>query len=506
MSNDTNSNSEKCKTGVPGLDEILCGGLPRNHVYLLQGKPGTGKTTLAIGFLLEGARNGEKGLYITFSETRSELETVAKSHGWDLSQIEILEVSPLRLNSGATNQNTLFHPSEVELSKTVNLLLKRIEEIDAKRIVFDSISELRLLAETSLRYRRQMLHLKDFFTGRGSTVLCLDDLTAEAGDLHVQSIVHGVFLLEKFRAGYGVERRQFHIVKLRGVPFRGGTHDYQIEHGGIRTFPRLVASEFTNGFKRRIFSSGSKEMDLLLGGGLDSGTSNLIIGPAGTGKSTICLKFAVSAAERGEKVSIYNFEESIPNLVQRATALGLDLERYINSGNIMVRKIDPAELTPGQFSSLLREAATTEKSDMVIIDSLNGYIHAMPEQQFLILQLHELLAYLGSRGIVTLMVLAQAGLMGQMQTPIDLTYLADSVIVTRYFEAFGSVKKAISVIKKRTGAHEETLRELQIGKGGFAVGNVLTDFSGIFTGVPVFSGDLSAILKPSQPDKSKTNL
>ena len=492
---------EKCTTGVPGLDEILCGGLPRNQLYLLQGKPGTGKTTLAIKFLLEGAKLGEKSLYITFSETKAELEMVAQSHGWDLSKIEILEVSAVKFNAGATNQNTLFHPSEIELSKTVSLLLKNIEEINASRIVFDSISELRLLAETSLRYRRQMLHLKEFFIGRGSTVLCLDDMTSDAGgDLHVQSIVHGVFLLEKFRAGYGVERRQFHIVKLRGVPFRGGTHDYQIERGGIRTFPRLVSSDYEPKFERKTFSSGSEGMDLLMGGGLDSGTSNLVIGPAGTGKSTICLKFAVAAAERGQKVSIYNFEESISNLMQRANALGLDLEKHVNAGRIKIRKIDPAELTPGQFASILRESSVIEKSDMVIIDSLNGYIHAMPEQQFLMLQLHELLSFLGNRGVVTLMVLAQAGMMGQMQTPLDLTYLADAVIVTRYFEAFGSVKKAISVIKKRTGAHEESLRELQIGKGGIVVGDVLKEFSGIFTGVPTFLGDINSMLKPGDTE------
>lgn len=499
--NETQADQPKCKTGVTGFDEILCGGLPRDQIYLVQGKPGTGKTTLALRYLLEGVKLGEKCLYITFSETKAELETVAKSHGWDLSKVTILEISTIKINSGALNQNSLFHPSEIELSKTVNLLLKNIDDIGAARIVFDSISELRLLAETSLRYRRQMLHLKEFFSGRGATVLLLDDLTAEAGDLHVQSIVHGVFLLEKLRAGYGIERRQFHIVKLRGVAFRGGTHDYQIEPGGIRIFPRLVSSEHKEGFERKTLSSGVDGLDSLLGGGLDSGTSNLIIGPAGTGKSTICLRFAVSAASRGQKVSIYNFEESLHNLFARATALGLDLDKYVKSGSIMIRKIDPAELTPGQFATVLRESASTEKSDIVIIDSLNGYIHAMPEQQFLMLQLHELLAYLGNRGVCTIMVLAQAGLMGQMQTPLDLTYLADSVIVTRYFEAFGSVKKAISVIKKRTGAHEETLRELKIGPpNGLSVGPVLKNFSGIFTGVPTYIGDANAMLNAGQSE------
>jgi circadian clock protein KaiC len=476
--------SEKCETGVEGLDEILCGGLPRNYLYLLQGRPGTGKTTLALQFLLEGASIGEKSLYITFSETKTELESVAKSHGWDLSKIEILELSTVSVEISKANQTTLFHPSEIELSKTINLLLRKITEVNPQRIVFDSVSELRLLAESSLKYRRQMLSFKEFFIGRGATVLFLDDLTTEAGDVHVQSIVHGVLLLEKFRAAYGTELRHFHIVKLRGVGFRGGTHDYRIEKGGLRMFPRLVASDHIDDYKKRVFSSGIPEMDSLLGGGLDGGTSNLIMGPAGTGKSTIALRFAVSAAERGQKATIYSFEESLANMLARTEALGLNVLKHLKSGAITLRKIDPAELTPGQFASLLRESTTNEKVDMVIIDSLNGYIHAMPEQSFLMLQLHELLAYLGNQGIVTVIILAQAGIMGNMNTPLDLTYLADTVMITRYFEALGNVKKAISVIKKRTGAHEDTLRELKVGMGGVIVGPALTQFRGVFSGMP----------------------
>ena len=492
----TADRQEKCITGVPGLDDVLRGGLPRNQLFLLQGKPGTGKTSLALQFLLQGAKDGEKCLYITFSETQRELEAVARSHGWDLSKIAILELSTISAHISAGNQNTLFHPSEIELSKTIDLLLERVKQESASRIVFDSVSELRLLAETSLRYRRQMLSFKEFFIDRGSTVLFLDDLTTEAGDVHVQSIVHGVLLLEKFRAAYGVERRQFHIVKLRGVGFKGGTHDYVIERGGIKIFPRLVASDHVSTFKANVLASGVKHLDDLLGGGLDSGTSNLILGPAGTGKSTIALKFAISAAERGQKAALFAFEESIANLVARATALGLNIQEHLDSGNLIIRKVDPAELTPGQFAAILREAATVDKLSLVVIDSLNGYIHAMPEQQFLMLQLHELFSYLGNRGIVTIMVLAQAGIMGSMQTPLDLTYLADSVMVTRYFEAFGAVKKAISVIKKRTGAHEESLRELRIGPGGVIVGEVLKEFAGIFTGVPRYTGPEKKIMEP----------
>lgn len=486
----------KSQTGVPGLDQILGGGLPRNHLYLLQGKPGTGKTTIALQFLLEGARQGEKSLYVTFSETKAELETVARSHGWELNNISILELSAISQIVGNTTQTTMFHTSEIEMTKTISMLLDKIKEVNPQRIVFDSVSELRLLADNSLRYRRQMLAFKEFFIGRGSTVLFLDDLTTEDGDLHVQSIVHGVLLLEKFRAGYGVERRQFHISKLRGVHFRGGTHDYVIKKRGVHIFPRLASGEHKFKYDRSQVSTGVKELDQLLGGGFDRGTSNLLLGPAGTGKSTFAARFAISAADQGKKVSIYSFEESPANLISRADTLGLNLSSYLENGKITLRKIDPAELTPGQFTSLLREATTTAKSDVIIIDSLNGYIHAMPEQQFLMLQLHELLSYLGNQGVITLMILAQAGIMGgNMQTPLDLTYLADTVIVTRFFEAFGRIKKAISVLKKRTGYHEESLRELKIGQGGIIVGPILEHFSGIFTGVPKYIGHVDQLIE-----------
>jgi len=486
---------DRVPTGISGLDEVLCGGLPANQLYLIQGKPGTGKTTLALQFLLEGVRQKERSLYITFSETHAELENVAKSHGWDLSHIDILELSAISAQTSKETKNTLFNPSEIELKRVIDLLLEKIAAVNPVRIVFDSVSELRLLAETSLKYRRQMLAFKEFFIHRKSTVLFLDDLTTEAGDVHVQSIVHGVVLLEKFRAAYGVERRQVHIVKLRGVAFRGGTHDYLILHGGVKIFPRLVASEHTTKYENEVLSSGVPELDHLLGGGLDRGTSNLLLGPAGSGKSTISLKFALSACERGQRAAIYSFEESINNLVMRGEKLGLEVRKHLDSGHLVIRKIDPAELTPGQFASLLLKTTENSDVDMVIVDSLNGYIHAMPEQQFLMLQLHELLAFLANQGIVTILVLAQAGIMGQMQTPLDLTYLADTVVLTRYFEARGHVKKAISVLKKRSGPHEETLRELKIGQGGVKVGPILSEFRGIFTGVPVYSDDATSTLK-----------
>ena len=494
-------NAEKCPTGIAGMDEVLGGGLPKNQIYLLQGKPGTGKTTLSMQFLLEGAKRNEKTLYVTFSETKSELITVAKSHGWDLSVINIMELSAINEMVGKSGQNTLFHSSEVELNKVIKVLYDKIEQTKPCRIVIDSVSELRLLAETSLKYRRQMLAFKEFFIKIDATVILLDDMTTEAGDLHVQSIVHGVMLLEKTRAGYGVERREFHIAKMRGVSFRGGTHDYLILRGGITIFPRLVAALYPKDeFSRGTITSGIPELDLLVGGGLDKGTSNLLLGPAGSGKSTMATAFALSAAKQGKRVAMFNFEETLGNLLQRTRALNMDLEPYINNGSLMVRKVDPAELTPGHFASLVR-GEDDHPPDMVVIDSLNGYIHAMPEQQFLTLQLHELLSYLNNRGVITVLVLSQAGIMGNMQSPLDITYLADTVVLTRYFEAFGQVRKAVSVIKKRTGFHENTLREFQIGADGIRIGKVLESFTGVFSGVPRFTGDSDDIMKEESAEQ-----
>ncbi len=484
---------QKCKTGISGLDDILGGGLPCNRIYLLQGEPGTGKTTLSLQFLFEGARQGERCLYITFSETKEELHAVARSHGWDLSKISLLELSAIEEQLQPESQNTVFHPAEVEMNQTTQVLIEEVKKVKPHRVVFDSVSEMRMLAETSLRYRRQMLALKQFFSGQKCTVLVLDDLTSSPKDLQVQSIVHGVINLQKLHPEFGDERRRLNIVKMRGVKFAGGHHDYVIARGGVKVFPRMVAEQNPPRFEREQVKSGLPELDKLVGGGLDRGTSNLFMGPAGTGKSTLVMQYAMAACERGEHVAIYAFEESTHTLFARTNALGMNLEKHMKAGRLSLQKVDPAELSPGEFADLIRSSVAENKTRLVIIDSLNGYLHAMPQEQFLILQLHELLSYLGNRGVMTLLVLAQQGLMGAaMSSPIDLTYLADTVLITRYFEAEGAVKKAVSVIKKRGGAHESTIREFTVSsKTGIVVGPPLNQFQGVLTGVPTLLGGIA---------------
>ncbi len=491
-----NSIPKRCKTGIKGLDDILRGGLPADRLYLLQGEPGTGKTTLALQFLLEGARQGERVLYVTFSETQEELKAVADSHGWDLSAVSLLELSAIEQQLKPQAQNTVFHPSEVEMNETTQVLMDEVERVSPARMVFDSVSEMRMLAETPLKYRRQMLSLKQFFAGKKCTVLILDDLTAAPTDLQVQSIVHGVINLEKVHPEFGDERRRLNVVKLRGIPYTGGRHDYLIRTGGVDVFPRMISAQHKANVKPDKISSGIEELDRLLGDGLELGTSTLLLGPAGTGKSTLSVQFAVAAAERGQNAMIFAFEESLHILFTRMKALGMDLEKHIRSGRLEVRKIDPAELSPGEFANSIRESVLQRKPQVVVIDSLNGYLHAMPQEQFLTLQLHELLSFLGNQGAATLLVLAQQGLMGaMMSTPVDLTYLADTVIIARYFEALGAVKKAISVIKKRGGFHESTIREFTISKEGIRVGPPLSEFQGVLTGVPTFMGNQQLIIE-----------
>lgn len=479
---------ERCRTGIAGLDDVLAGGLPRDRLYLLQGDPGVGKTTLALQFLLEGERRGEKGLYITLSETRTELLGVAESHGWKLDGLSIVELSAIEQQLNESQQNTFFHPSELELNKTTKILTDEVERVKPVRVVFDSLSEMRLLAESALRYRRQMLSLKQFFAGGNATVLLLDDRTSEDGDLHIQSIAHGVVTLEKVQAGYGAHRRRLEVTKLRGVKFRDGSHDYVIDRGGLKVFPRLIAAHHHREFTSEAASSGLPEFDALLGGGIDRGTSTLFIGPAGTGKSTLAMQMAHAAAGRGEKVVIFSFDENLRTLQMRLNAIGLSIDEHLESGRIVVHQVDPAELPPGEFSHIVKESVMTDGALMVIIDSLNGYLNAMPDERFLSLQLHELLTFLSQVGIVSILTVAQHGLVGTMQTPVDVTYLADTVVVMRYFESEGTVKKAISVVKKRSGLHEDAIREFKIDHSGLRVGKPLAEFRGILTGTPSFRG------------------
>ncbi|HJT81160.1 MAG TPA: ATPase domain-containing protein [Chthoniobacterales bacterium] len=484
MHQGTVTSPKRLSTGISGLDYILCGGLPINRLYLIEGTPGSGKTTLALQFLLKGAAEGQKCLYITLSETRPEIEEVAASHGWSLGGIDIVELSALDEKIAAEAQTTLFHPSEVELTETTKYLLEEVERTRPQRVAFDSCSELRLLAQSSLRYRRQILALKQYFSGRNCTTLLLDDATAGEADSHVQSLAHGVISLEQLSPEYGGARRRLLVRKIRGTTFRGGHHDFAICTGGLEVFPRLVAAEHRYSFEPENISSGVEELDLLLGGGLARGTSNLFTGPPGTGKSTLALTYAIAAARRGERVLIYTFDESLNVLRERARGLNLDLDQCVKEDLIRTIQVDPAELTPGEIAFQIQTAVQTENVRMVYLDSLNGYLHAMGEERSLNLQLHELLTYLNQRGVVTILVLSPQGLLGQMQSPIDLTYLADSVLALRFFEDNGSIRKAISAIKKRTGRHESTIRELKIDRSGITVGPPLDKFRGVLTGVP----------------------
>lgn len=485
-----------CATGIAGLDTILGGGLPGNRLYLVQGDPGVGKTTLALQFLLEGVRGHEKVLYIALSETRDEILAVAESHSWNLDDLEIFELSALEQQLAQTKQNTLFHPSELELSKTTKTLLDEIERVMPARLVLDSLSELRLLAENPLRYRRQILALKQFFAPLHCTAIMLDDRAGlEAADLQVQSIAHGVISLEKRITDYGAPRRTLTVDKLRGVAFQEGSHDYIIQTGGVQVFPRLIAAEHQTDFVDEPISSGLTELDALLGGGLDRGTSTLILGPAGTGKSSIAFQHAIAAAERGEKSLFFLFDENVRTITKRTTALGMHLQKHVESGSICLHQLDPAEISPGEFAFRIKHAVLDQKISVIVIDSLGGYLQSMPNEKLLNLQLHELLTFLRQQGVVTIITLAQHGLIGAMESPVDVTYIADTVLLLRYFEADGRVKKAVSVIKKRSGAHEDTIREFRIDATGLRVGAPLTEFHGVLTGVPTFRGGQQDMLK-----------
>lgn len=487
MAKPDHSASALSATGTTGLDHILGGGFTPNRLYLVEGDPGAGKTTLALCYLMEGAQRGESGLYVTLSETKEEIDSVAHSHGWSLDPIRVVELVASEEALTPESQYTMYHPSETELAETTRKVLEEVERVKPRRVVIDSLSELRLLAQNPLRYRRQILALKQFFAGRKCTVLLLDDRTSDASDLQVRSIAHGVLTLEQLSPEYGAERRRLRVVKLRGKAYKGGYHDFTIVKGGLNVFPRMTAAEHPGDFPKERVQSGIKPLDDLLGGGLDRGTSTLILGPAGSGKSSVAVQYAVAAAERGDRAAIFAFDESRGTLLARSEALGIPLQAHLDAGRVRVQQVDPAELSPGEFADAVQRQVEDYDCRVVVIDSLNGYINAMPEERFLTIQLHELLTYLGQKGVTTIMVVAQHGLMGgAMQSPVDVSYLADGVILTRYFELEGRVKKAISVVKKRSGAHEDTIRELRIGQGGIQVGKPLENLRGVLTGVPSF--------------------
>jgi circadian clock protein KaiC len=488
--------AERVSSGIPGLDEILGGGFPRNRLYLVHGNPGSGKTTLALQFLIEGARHGEQVLYVTLSETKEELLDVAASHDFSLEGVSVHDLALLENDLGAEAHYTLFHPSEVELGETTKAIFNEVESLRPTRVVFDSLSEMRLLARDPLRYRRQILALKQFFVGRACTVLLLDDNTSSDSDRQLESLAHGVIFLEQQFPNYGEPRRRLRILKLRGVNFVGGYHDLRILSGGITVFPRLVAADHEPAPQAEALSSGISELDALTGGGLDAGTAVLIMGPAGAGKSTVAAQYAAAAAARGLSIAYFTFDESRPTLLKRTLDLGMGLQDALTSGRCTIRQVDPAELSAGEFCSLVRRSVEVEDARIVVIDSLNGYQQSMVGDDSLALYMHELLGYLRLKGVLTIMVLAQSGMLGPaMTTPVDLSYLADTVLLLRFFESGGQIRKAISVVKKRTGAHEDTIREFAIGPVGVRVGQPLREFHGVLSGIPTYTGSQGKIMR-----------
>jgi circadian clock protein KaiC len=488
---------KKIPAGISGLDFILNGGLPQNRLYLVQGDPGTGKTTLGIQFLLEGLRQGESALYVTLSESEEELRASAASHGWSLDGIDIVDltISGEVLGSGDNNY-TVFHPSEVELDETTRTVLDQVERIKPRRLVFDSLSEMRMLASDALRFRRQILALKQYFINKECTVMLLDDKTSEFSDRQLESIAHGVINLKYVPPEYGKQRHTLQVTKMRSVNFQSGAHDFNIETGGIVVFPRLSYTGEHHKLTSEQLLSGDENMDELLGG-LSYGTSTILMGPAGVGKSTLSLIYVNAAAHRGERSAIYLFDESIETLYKRTESLGLHIKVHVEAGLIVLRQIKLAELTPGELAHLISEEVEQNNIRIVVIDSVNGYLMATPKEKFLTMQFHELLGYLNHRGIITILVVGQYGMIGPMQSPIDLSYLADTVVLLRYFEAEGEVRQAISVLKKRTGKHERSIREYKIDQGGLILGRPLTEFRGVLTGVPTYHGKDDNLMRKS---------
>jgi len=484
---------ERARTGISGLDGVLNGGLPRSHIYLVEGDPGVGKTTLALHFLLEGVRAGERALYVTLSETAEEVRLIARSHGWSLEGLSMFELSALEAQMRAESENTVFHPSDIELTETTRAVLSYVDKFKPQRVVFDSLSELRLLAQSHLRYRREVLNLKQYFSRTKATVLLLDDRTSDPNDMQLQSIAHGVLSLQQQPPDFGGDRRRLRVVKMRGIPYQTGFHDFEIVTGGLQVYPHIVAAPHHKAFKREMLSSDLGPLDRMLGGGLDRGTSTLLLGPAGTGKSVVAAQYACAAARRGEKVVIFGFDELRDITLARADHLGMGMSALVDSGKIVVQQIDPAEMGPGKFSCRI-EQLVKDGVTLVVIDSLNGYLESMPAERFMYIHLHEILSYLGQLGVTTIINMAQVGIVGSVQSPAEVSYIADTVVLLRYFEHDGRVRKAMSVVKKRSGNHEDTIRELSIAEHrGLVVGEPLSQFSGVLTSVPQYHGATSEL-------------
>jgi len=488
----------KASSGIAGLDNVLRGGFPRNRLYVIEGNPGAGKTTLALQFLLAGVKAGETVLYVTLSETAEELYEVAESHGWSLEGFHLLELGAVAERLQDEAEYTVYHPADVELGETTKRIREEVERIRPSRVALDSVSELKILSQTMARYRREILGFKQFFVGRGCTVLVLDDRTSTENEQQLQSIAHGVLRMERETREYGATRRQIQVVKMRAVRFRDGMHDFVIRTGGIEVFPRLAVSDDSDeSFPADTILSGVAELDRLLGKGLDRASSTLVLGPAGCGKTTLTSQFLIAALNRGEAASCFLFEESRETFLQRAAGLGMNFEPHLKSGLFELVRIDPAEISPGEFASQIAEGVEVRSARLVIIDSVNGYVNAMPSERFLMIQLHELLAYLGQKGVVTMLVIAQHGMLGtNMQTPVDVSFLADTVILLRYFEAMGEIRQAISVVKKRRTGHERTIREMRLSPRGLSVGEPLREFEGVLTGVPRYNGSVKPLLQP----------
>lgn len=481
-----NQNMQRAKTGIPGLDEVLGGGLISQQIYLIDGVPGAGKTTFALQYLREGVRTGEKCLYVTLSETKQELEAGALSHGWSLDGIEIIELIAREEELRGDEQLTMLPASEVELGETTRRVLEAIERSGPSRMVFDSLSELRLLAQSSLRYRREILALKQFFVGRRCTVIMIDDRTGSGPDLQLHSIAHGVISLDSRTPVYGQIRRELQVVKFRGSDFIGGYHDFTLRHGGLTVYPRLVAEQYAASVSREFITSGLPALDNLMGGGIERGTSTLLMGPPGSGKSTLALQYATAATINGDHAATFVFDETKSALLARSLGIGMRIAEGVGAGKIAIRQIDPVAISPGEFAHLVRHAVEEDGARVVIIDSLNGYLNAMPQNNFLTAQLHELLSYLNYKGVATFITVAQSGIIGaNMTSPIDASYLADSIVLLRYFEFHGTVRKAISVLKKRTGGHESSIRELSLDKHGIYLSEPLLQLRGVLTGGPV---------------------